>query len=72
MSSLTIMLDEYLSVNRGGVHEEVPGLGGQHTPHHRSHGHGEEPRHWSLHHNVMSIRKNIFCKLTIHASQMLS
>ena len=40
---LTIVSDEYLSVDRGGIHEDVPRLGGQHSPHHAGHCQRVEP-----------------------------
>ena len=40
---LTIMCEKDLGVDGGGVHEDVPGLGGQHAPNHPRYRHCVEP-----------------------------
>ena len=38
------MFEEYLCVDGGGVHKQIAGLGGQHSPNHRRYRHSVEAR----------------------------
>ncbi len=53
-TALTVVINEDLCVDGGGVHQKIPGLRGEHPTHHSGHCNSVEPSSRSLHINTQS------------------